>query len=191
MTAEASNQLIHVRSIRDALSWALEQAESKSESPTIGGTAQDRVKYSIAAAAKKHGVPLELVTAIVQVESSGNTHAVRFEGGFYDRYIKDREWQTYGAVSKSTERIGLATSWGLMQIMGAVARERGFEAPFFALLCEPEIGTDYGCRHLAYLWGRENGDWPRVIRAYNTGRGGHSVLGDAYLAKVKAAGWYA
>lgn len=42
-------------------------------------------------------------------------------------------------------------SWGLMQVMGQVARENGFtpvEHPFLAELCDPEQGIAVGCRVL-------------------------------------------
>ena len=186
------NDLMTARAIRDALTWALEAAGGAQAGRVTtgqGGSSTPSIEALVGASAAAHRLPRDLIAAIVQVESSGNTWATRWEGGFYDRYIRDRTWPVYGAVSKSTERVGLATSWGLMQVMGATARERGYDRPFFAELCDPATGIEYGCRHLVYLRGREDGDLERVVRAYNTGRGDPSTNGNAYLAKVKAAGW--
>jgi hypothetical protein len=44
-----------------------------------------------AAAARRHGLPGQLVLALVRHESVGGiTHAVRFEPDFYERYLKGR-----------------------------------------------------------------------------------------------------
>lgn len=121
-------------------------------------------------AASEHGLPVWVVRAIVQVESGGIPWAYRFEPDFLRRYVEDKP-KRYGAISIESERIGRATSWGLMQIMGQVARERGCEYPYLSALCIPRVGLEYGCRQLAFLrdrylarWG-----WDGVIAAYNAG----------------------
>lgn len=121
------------------------------------------MKQLIDAAAVRHGLDPVLVAAIIQQESAGNTWAFRFEPGF--RWFSD---YVNPACSRTTERNAQATSWGLMQIMGAVARERGCTAPFLSALCDPTVGLEYGCRHLAWLKGRGY-TLHEVISAYNQG----------------------
>lgn len=120
------------------------------------------------------GIPSELVKAIVMVESSGKWEATRFEPGW-------KYWFKRNLGSK-VEKRGQATSWGPMQIMGAVAREMGFKDEF-SKLCGSE-GIVYGCRKLKTLYNK-CGSWDGAVRAYNTGRTASSRAGDRYLAKVK------
>jgi soluble lytic murein transglycosylase-like protein len=75
-----------------------------------------------------------------------------------------------------------------MQVMGAVARELGLRTPYLTSLLQPETGVAYGVMYLAKLYKRHQ-TWPRAVRAYNTGSPDESPLGEAYLAKVRAAGW--
>lgn len=78
-------------------------------------------------------------------------------------------------------------SFGLMQIMGAVAREGGFMGPFLLELCDPAINLEIGCAHLASLltWSALN--VPQALGAYNAGRGGwNSIAGQLYATQVMA-----
>ncbi len=77
-------------------------------------------------AAGKYNLPENLILAIIDVESGGDPWAIRYEPAFYTRYIVGKPTKVFGPVSKETEQKARATSWGLMQIMGQVARERGF-----------------------------------------------------------------
>lgn len=156
-------------------------------------------------AASDWGIPLELLKAIIEVESGGDPWAVRFEPEyqwFYD-VEKHEPWDrqstrpfpSLSGVSSATEKNLQATSFGLMQIMGATAREMGFERPFLSELCEPRINLKYGCRYLVQLhrrFGDEHG-WGGVAAAYNAGsprkREDGSWENQAYLDKLEAAGW--
>ena len=115
---------------------------------------------------KKQGLPPALVSAIVMKESSGNPFASRFEPHF--RWV----WEVETCAkrlpcSHETEMMGLKTSYGLMQIMGSVAREWGFTG-WFGELYGIEKNLQYGCKHLKqYL-----GQYPKVedaVSAYNQG----------------------
>jgi len=114
----------------------------------------------IKSAAAKRALPWELVYAICQVESSLNPTATRYEPHF--RWlVGDND-----AMSPK-ERHDQMTSWGLMQVMGAVARELGHIGPLDDLL-HPPTGLFYGCLHLRRF--RAKYDlWPDVIAAYNAG----------------------
>ena len=119
-----------------------------------------------------------LVAAVIEVESGGNQWAMRYEQHY--RYLA--VWNT-GApykghpldfpkppgVSRNTELIGQKTSYGLMQIMGAVARERGFRGAFLTELCDPKVGLNYGCRHLALCIREKGGDIEKGLLRWNGG----------------------
>jgi len=83
-----------------------------------------------------------LVCAVVEQESAWDTHAIRYEPGFRTRYVAP-------LGLPPTEEIARSISWGLMQVMGQVAREHGFSGKFLSELCEPATGLDVGCTVLA------------------------------------------
>jgi soluble lytic murein transglycosylase-like protein len=59
------------------------------------------------------------------------------------------------------------TSFGLMQVMGAVFREYGFEGWLSQIVTSPELQLEFGCKHLSKKirrYGKESG-----IAAYNAG----------------------
>lgn len=116
-------------------------------------------KYS-----NKYGIPAGLIKSIIEAESSGNTYAMRYEKNWkwFDEPLTRFHWH------ESTERQAQKFSWGLMQIMGAVARERGFEGRFLSELTKPELGIKFGCKHLKWNYKRY-GNWSDAISAYNQG----------------------
>ena len=72
-----------------------------------------------------------------------------------------------------------------MQVMGAVARERGFRGPFLTELSEVEANLFWGCAHLGHLLEWANGDIHKTLASYNAGQGGWlSTAGQAYANKV-------
>lgn len=109
--------------------------------------------------AKGWGLKPALVRAIVQVESSGNPKAIRYEPAFYEKYTKGKY--------PFTESRSLATSWGLMQIMGLVSRELGYEGSLSFLLI-PELGLFWGCHKLASISEKHQNE-QEIIAAYNAG----------------------
>lgn len=121
--------------------------------------------------ADRHGLPPNLVCALVQVESAGDPWAFRYEPLFLRDYLRSLKFSPRPPCSFDTEQHGRATSWGLLQVMGQVARERGFSGVFLAELCDPELGLEYGCRQLALLARRyyDRRSWDRTIAAYNAG----------------------
>ena len=135
--------------------------------------------------AKKYGIPKCLVHAIIQVESSGNTHAIRYEPEY--RWVYEVELiAKHNRIPESTEENQQMISWGLMQVMGAVAREHGFKGRYISELCTPELGVEYGCKHLKRQYERYN-DWEMAIAAYNAGSvrmKGSKYVNQAYVDKV-------
>lgn len=151
----------------------------------------NRMKTLIKSYAAQFDLPEWLVSAIVHVESSGNPWAMRYEPTFYRLYIADMDGvRPISPCSLMTEKMGRATSWGLMQIMGQVARERGFTGAFLSSLCQPEMGLEWGCRQLVHLTARYkvSESWEPVIRAYNGGNPRADNLD--YVKKVMAAREY-
>jgi hypothetical protein len=94
------------------------------------------------AAASRHALDARLVCAVVEQESTWDAHAIRYEPGFRTRYVAP-------LGLPPTEEIARSISWGLMQVMGQVAREHGFSGKFLSALCDPAAGLDVGCAVLA------------------------------------------
>ena len=78
----------------------------------------------------------------IEQESAWNSFAMRYEPAFRARYVAP-----LGLAI--TEEVARSISWGLMQVMGQVAREHVFDGKFLSALCEPAVGLDCGCRVLA------------------------------------------
>jgi hypothetical protein len=93
-------------------------------------------------AAVRHGIDAALVCAVIEQESGWDTHAMRYEGAFRTRYVAP-------LGLPPTEEIARSISWGLMQVMGQVAREHGFAGKFLSELCAAETGVGVGCAVLA------------------------------------------
>ena len=101
-----------------------------------------------------------LVAAFCEVESGFNTYAIRYEPHY--------RWLV-GENLSPTEEISQKTSWGLMQVMGAVARERGLRSKYLSALTEPKIGIRFGCAHLAWFRDKKGYSGDDMIAAYNAG----------------------
>ena len=131
---------------------------------------------------KKYGIPSQLVKAICKVESDFNTFAIRYE----DHYKWLYKAESYRGHTE-TEKKAQKTSWGMMQVMGSVARELGFDGRFLSELCQPDIGLEYGCKQLKRQYNRY-GNWQDAISAYNQGNNRKLDNGDyanqIYVDKV-------
>ncbi len=122
----------------------------------------------IALEAAKHYLDPLLVKAIVLQESSGNPFVVRYEPKWKYAFECRGFAQMIGlGCTEDTERMGQMSSWGLMQVMGTVARELGFRG-WFSQLCDPTIGIKFGCKKLRKLADRYS-DEHDIVAAYNAG----------------------
>jgi soluble lytic murein transglycosylase-like protein len=92
--------------------------------------------------ASVYGLDPILVCAVIEQESDWEPWSIRYEDAFYNHYVDPS-----GVQRSSTEYRARAFSWGLMQIMGEVARELGFTG-HLASLCDPATGINWGCRKL-------------------------------------------
>lgn len=116
-------------------------------------------KYAV-----KYLIDNALICALIEHESDGwKMYAIRFEPGFYSKYIEQLKGLT------ATEAYARSFSWGLMQIMGQTARELGFQGKFLAELCDPDIGIDYGCKKLRHCLDRHPNDEKAALLEYNGG----------------------
>jgi len=82
--------------------------------------------------AQQHALDPALVCAIVEQESSWDTHAMRYEPGFRARYVAP-------LGLPPTEEVARSISWGLMQVMGQSARASGFAGKFLSALRTIEV----------------------------------------------------
>jgi hypothetical protein len=174
-------------------------------------------EHEIAKAAHEHALDVRLVRAVVLVESGENEWAWNPEPRF--RYLWDvrrnapfrhltaaeiasevppPDFPTL-AGDRDQEWWCQTASWGLMQVMGGVARELGCRAPYLTSLCSPAVGLHWGCLklrqnidHAAAKFGVAPDMTLRAaLAAYNGGWVGndprHAPLrNDAYAAKVLA-----
>lgn len=119
-------------------------------------------------AAQKHGLDFWTLVAQVERESSGNPLAMRWEPGY-------RWFYPPGTIpSDEQEKLFQMTSWGLLQIMGATARELGYREPATLwpsspLKLDPVTALDLGCVYLKKMLTRWGGATRDGLSAYNAG----------------------
>jgi soluble lytic murein transglycosylase-like protein len=135
--------------------------------------------------AAQHKLLPELVCAVAEEESGlRNMHledwdpaAVKPERGFFLHYIHPAV-----PAAPTVEELMRSWSYGLMQILGQTARERGFAGRFFTELCFPAIGLEFGCRELAHCFARAQGNLRDTLNFYNGGA--DAAYPDRVLARV-------
>jgi hypothetical protein len=162
------------------------------------------IRAAIEKVAPAHGLEPDLVEAVVLTESGGNPWAWNPEPHY--RYFVDvrtgrpfrkvtaaeiasqyppKDFRTI-AGDPDQEWWAQQASWGLMQVMGAVAREQGYRDPYLPSLCEVVANLNVGCRHLSGHLAWAKGDIDKALRAYNGGRGGvNSPATAPYPIKVR------
>lgn len=153
----------------------------------VPGLSESDIKSLLTYAAEQNKIDPALVIAVAQQESSLDTWATRFEPAFFNRYIASKPTVKLGGHwpkhrSEATERNLRSTSWGLMQIMGQTARERGFLGDLTWLLYPP-IGAHWGCVQLARLLRNSKGDVNAALLAYNGG--GNKRYPNEVLGRIK------
>lgn len=116
--------------------------------------------------AKSHSLDPLLIGAICQAESGGQQWATRYEPG-YRWLFKVEQCAKLAHTSIHTEEAFQKVSWGVMQVMGAVARELGFQSAL-PKLCVLSLGVEYGCKHFKNLFLRFK-TVEGAIAAYNAG----------------------
>jgi len=163
------------------------------------------IEAAILRAVTRTGPDVALVRALVEVESSGNPWAwnpepryryfwnVKTDAPF--RRVTEAEIASPYPPADFHARAGdpdqewwaQQASFGLMQVMGAVARERGCRLAYLTELCAPAVNLEIGYDHLARQLDWARGDVERALAAYNGGRAGNATRpfrNASYAAKV-------
>ncbi len=147
---------------------------------------KDELKALAATVAQNFGFPVSLVQAICQVESSWEPGATRFEKNY--QWLYKPESFVWSGNDLKTETQFQKTSLGLMQLMGAATRERGFTGNLPDLLTNPALSLHYSCEHLLWMQEHHGEDgWQGIVRAWNTGRNEETPAGLAYQTKINKA----
>lgn len=126
----------------------------------------EEIKGLIESYSQKYDIDINLILAIVKKESAFNVLASRAERDY--KYLFNVGY--FAGLNKTTiytEQCLQSKSWGLMQIMGGVARELGHRTSMFELLI-PELNLDYGCKHFSKFL-KKLGTQENAISAYNQG----------------------
>jgi soluble lytic murein transglycosylase-like protein len=135
---------------------------------------------------KASNIDPNLIAAIVETESAGNPFAMRYEKHW--RYIlRPVDFAMKLNITPETERTLQMFSYGLMQIMGSVAREYGMQGELPKLL-DPDLGIQYGTIHLRGFISRYK-SIPDAVSSYNQGspvknKNGVGYKNQAYVDKV-------
>jgi hypothetical protein len=109
--------------------------------------------------------------SLSQAEIDSKTPPADFSSLAGDR---DQEWWAQEA------------SWGLMQPMGAVARECGYRGPYLTRLVEPELNIHIGSTHLSRKIKQAGGDVRHALQLYNGG--GNPRYADEVMGKMAEIG---
>ena len=117
---------------------------------------------SIREAAERHDVPEPWIRAVIEVESSWNPTAYRFEPRIND------------------------ASYGLMQLLYGTAQDLGYSGAASGLF-DPDTNIDLGAKLLGRLRQQNGDDFARVYSAYNSGRPDRYLVSSQVYSNVQRA----
>lgn len=143
-------------------------------------------------ASKKTGVSTALLASVIHQESRGEIYAIRYEPAFFDKYVKGKTKKTSlgyipSLCSFATEQSLRAHSFGLFQMMGQVARERGFKGEFLTELLDPATNIKWGSEFLQTLLLKHE-DTEKALLRWNGG--GNPEYGKEVLAHVNSGAYH-
>lgn len=124
---------------------------------------RDELEAMVRAEALNQNLPYALVAAVIEQESGWNVYASRYEPAFFKKYVSKQY------PEQNTESIARATSFGLMQLMGQVARELGFDDIQLSNLMDPSLNLRYGCTKLAKCMTGAQKDVSKALLKWNGG----------------------
>lgn len=137
--------------------------------------------------ATQNGLDPDLIMAFCMIESNANTYALRYED-LYKYLLNPIDFALQLSISLQTETFCQKCSWGAMQIMGGVARERGFH-DHLTKLVDPKISLDLSCKHFKKFLDKYK-NIPDAVSAYNQGSARKNAQGkyinQSYVDKVMA-----
>ena len=173
------------------------KTDSVLQKDSVEATSEEMIPYraELIRAARKHNVPASLLAAFCQEESAFNPWAERTEPAYLtNKTVKAsaKKWALNhnGIPTAQTELGDRSKSMGLMQPMGEVAREQGFDSEYLSALFEPFNSIDQGAILLKKLLTRYGKDTLSAISAYNQGsaRRTHGTFENAqYVYRVNVA----
>ncbi len=116
---------------------------------------------------KYHLDPL-LITAIIKTESDFNPLAQRYEAA-YPYLYSVRELAEIVGCSKDTMTAAQKTSYGLMQLMGALCYEKFGFRNWPSRLFDVKINLSFGCRYVRSIIDRGYEKPDEIYACYNAG----------------------
>lgn len=144
----------------------------------------ERYQVIIQKVADTHGINPDWLNAIIQTESGWDIWASRFESGYQWLY-KPEAHAKLCRITVQTEIAAQKTSYGLGQIMGALAREQGHIEALGKLFL-PEINIEHIGIRLKWLKRRPEaaGSSDAIFAGYNGGPGSMKRIGGVYPNQV-------
>lgn len=135
--------------------------------------------------ALKYNLDYKLLDAIIQVESSYNIYAVRFEAKSKS-FVIPSKFAKINFITDETEEMLQKFSWGICQVMGSTARWLGYQGPI-PHLCNADTNLNWACRFISRLKD-QHGVIENIIASYNAGsvrrKPDGSFINQAYVNKV-------
>lgn len=134
------------------------------------------IEDALLEAARDRGVRPALLIGLAWKESSFQWWAAKHEPTYpylwdvkANKPTRSEAVGSIGMASQATELVFQRTSWGVAQVMGAVAREFGFKEVLLSHLLDARLSASYGAHLLANLLKRHHGDEADALSAYNAG----------------------
>lgn len=116
-------------------------------------------------------VSVNLMLALIQMESGGNKNAYRFEPGYYHRLLaNNKQWQEI-MHSHNYKPEQVSASYGLGQLMYPTAWGMGYRAAPEGLY-DPKTNLTLACKYLSAQIRRYKGNVKAALAHYNGGGGG-------------------
>lgn len=131
--------------------------------------------------ALKYSIPSKWIQAIIHQESRSNPYALRYEADY--RWILTPEFYAKSlGISVDTEIQCQKMSWGLGQIMGALARELGHLGPMGELFL-PELNIGYIAKRLWQIQQRSS-SIDEMFAIYNGGFGARTLVDGKFKNQI-------